>query len=153
MPHITLKDPGWSGLNGPFGPHEFINGRSVENLSTMDAQRIGAITSVVTDEGLDPSPTQSMIDMNTLSATVVEPLESFVEDKTEESKGDALEDNTVLSESDSEQTTKGPAITREMLESIADKQGISGLREVAADYKVTARSVGELIEKILLAVK
>ncbi len=45
----------------------------------------------------------------------------------------------------------GPSYTREQLESIADDQGISGLREIAEPMGVTGRSIVELIDRILEA--
>jgi len=143
MPHVILTDKGWEGFTGLFGRHEFHNGRSIENLSSPDAALLAAITPVVTDEGANPSIVQHVVDNRDAEAPVVKPAQSIAK-QTDKQK---------VAEKAAQKVSQLSSITREQLEQVADKQGLKGLREVAAEYGVKANSISDLIEKILNAVE
>ena len=139
MPHVTLKDPGFKNLTGMFGRHLFENGRSIESLSDQDAALFGAIAAVTTDDGHNPSITQKAIDTRSDEAPIVDPAPAIVRDETESKDA----------QKQSDEATAVPAITREQLEQIADKQGLAGVREIGVEYKVADKSIPGLINKIM----
>jgi len=139
MPHVILKGKGWEGFNGLFGQYEFKDGRSVEDLPTLEASRLAAIAPIETEEGHNPSPSQQLIDMRDVRASDKRTTTRLVRDaESEKAAQKANECDSAV-----------PTITREQLEAIADKRGINGLREVASEYGVTSKSIQGLIDGIL----
>jgi hypothetical protein len=139
MPHVILLDAGWKDLTGPFGSIEFVKGRSVENLSKMEAARLGAICPIETDEGINPSAAQEMITLRSQDAVVKPQTELLVRSPAKEKPAEIVIPAASVAAS----------ITREQLEAVADKSGITGLREVAADYDVKGTSISGIIDKVL----
>jgi hypothetical protein len=118
---------------------EFKDGVSVDPISPSIAARIaGTMRCEMTDSGLNPSHTQSMVDRLNDAAPVVEPMERQTEEQS------TLEGQTlVTAEQDATKHSK------ESLEAIADSSGIKGLREIADPLGIKAQSIADLIEKIL----
>jgi len=139
MPFITLKEPGFENFSGLFGTVLFEGGRSVESLSNMEAARFGAITRCETDDGSNPSPAQTDLDRREERASVERSTDHVSSDELKaEAKAEA-----------EKAAQKLPKYTREELESIADKQGITGLRVIGDEMGVKARSVPEMIDRLM----
>lgn len=133
MPYIVLKEPGFESFNGLFGTVMFENGRSIESISSMEAERFGAITRCVTEDGDNPSTVQKQLDARNDKAEVKKPLESV--DHTP-AQTEALK-------------TVEYDFTRESLEKAADEGGIKGLRVIGDQHGVKGRSVAEIISELL----
>lgn len=137
MPFIILKEPGFEKFTGLFGTVMFSEGRSVEPVSNMEAARFGAITRCETEDGTNPSPAQTVLDRRGDKAKVEQDTTKVTEQE-------------LLAEASLVATAKSPlGYTREELEKIADKQGIGGLRVIANEVGVKARSVPEMIDRLM----
>lgn len=64
------------------------------------------------------------------------------------SSGEEPEDQTDEEQGD-EGKSDGSAYTREYLESVADDKGIKGLREIGEKHDIAAKSIEEMINKLL----
>lgn len=124
---IKIVQPGWEGFTGNFGSIDFKDGVSVNDVSDMEAARIGAVVRVENDEGHDPSMAQRIID------TYDQP---------------APQGKTTI-EAAEEPQPECKFYTAAELEEVADKKGIKGLREIADPLGVKGKSIGELIHEIL----
>ena len=135
---IRLLEKQFVGYTGILCGVQFENGVSVSELPFIDQQRICASMRAETVEGNNVSPSASYSQRNALSANkIVEPsapkIESLQRDKREPEKGSMQR------------------FTREELESIADCEGIAGLRQIGNKIGVKAKGIGEMIEGILKA--
>lgn len=138
MPYIILKERGFEKFNGLFGTIEFKDGRSVEPVSAMEAQRFGAITRCETEDGVNPSPTQRMLDERDTKASTARDTRQMTEEESQVSKSKSAPAPKAQYD-----------FTRESLESEADKNGIKGLRAIAAQYGVKGKAVGEIIDEMM----
>lgn len=141
--HVIIKSETFSNFTGVMVGAYFENGKTVEPIPYRDAQTLGAIMEVETDEGQNPNPAETMWrGYNTTDADQAkrviqsaEPVEKRIGKKAKvEQPKQAL-----------------PTFTRDELEAIADKSGIAGLRKVGETFGIKARSIEELIEEILAA--
>lgn len=124
---IKIVQPGWAGFTGQLGAFEFVDGISVDDISSVDAQRLAGIVGIEdADSGANPSITQNMIEKNSKAAPIEAPVAAVNETPTAE-------------------------YTKESLEAIADASGIKGVREIADKFGIKGQSITELIEKILTA--
>jgi hypothetical protein len=158
---VEIKAEGWLGYTGPLGGFQFKDGKSVEPIPLRIALRIGA-TMEAYDISVDPPlrlhPSTYAVDFRV----------SHVESRIEALPTDAQVKNPPLPEVEPETTQdQTPKISleptkivmgdgsvkvvysRAQLEAIADRSGISGLREIGDPLGVKGRSVGELIERII----
>ena len=131
MPVLKIAQKGFENFSGYMGDVEFVDGVSVEAVSMAECRRLGCIMSVETLDGQNPSTTQLWEDMR------YQPL-TQPRAKAEEPEA--------TPEVSGEKTMR---YSREDLEQIADERGISGLREVAAEFGVKGRSINELIEELV----
>ena len=122
---------------GPIGPHLFENGVSIQTVSYMEAQRIGAMISVV-----DASDNHVVNPGEDMMRNMHEPVDS--EKVKAYNNGEALVVNPNIS---------ARRLSRSDLEGIADKEGLNGVREVARKWGRTGRSIQECIEAVLDAQK
>jgi hypothetical protein len=145
---LKITQKGFEGFTGYMGTTEFAGGISVSDVSKMDAERIGAALGVEwVESGKNPSVSQAIVDNHADKAVIVDPMPRATEVEQPEQPASAETGDKVVVES--EKTIH----TRESLETIADQQGIAGLREIGDGFGVKARSVKELIDEIMNAQK
>jgi hypothetical protein len=126
---IKLVQPGYENMTGFFGCVEFIDGVSVDEVSEIEARRLGSVVAIRTLEGKDPSAAQMLIDLQSepmaLATTVPDAPEELV-----------LLDHTP-----------------ESLAAVADAGGIAGIRAIAGPLGIKGTSIAELIGKVLAVSK
>lgn len=164
---IRIAEKGWETYTGPLGDIEFVNGVSGDHVSQREANRLGAILRVeeIDKDGADQGQVSQNADYQKatkFSAPDVErfPRQTELDKATAEAKVEASAatpegDNGAAVQSD-QPTHEAPAEpakvwTREELETVADQNGIKGLREIATPMGVISSSIGTMIDKILEA--
>lgn len=123
---IKIVGAGWAGFTGHFGTIEFKDGVSLEDVSPLEAQRLGAVVQVETLDGFNPSVAQRIIDSR------AEPMDVASTPRTEEAVPEKMPMNYSAKE----------------LEEIADKGGIKALREIADQFGVRGRGISELVREL-----
>jgi hypothetical protein len=133
---LKIVEPGLERYTGPIGSYNFVDGLSEHPVGYMEAQRIGAAMRVedADEEGFQVSPAANMYRVRDVPADDPEVL-AF--GKTVEVDGKAVAINE--------------RFTREQLEGIADKKGLAGLREIATRWSASARSINDMIDRIIEA--
>jgi hypothetical protein len=161
--HVRLKSQGRENMTGLFGKYQFVDGVSAEPIPFREAMRMGASCFVEDLNGKQISPgTYTFSDCSNVPAPVATlPLATpHVEiAKTNEAQTPVAQSieatNTVdkFASVDNlgEDVQSAPKLvfTKEQLEAIADKQGITGLREIADPLEVKSQSISGLIKGIL----
>lgn len=148
MAIIRINESGWHKFSGNMGGIEFIDGVSVEDVSRNEMQRISAavrIQEVISqDESGDVDGKQLGVTADLSrgmgTSAIVKQKETIVEDAVEEE----LEVAEVVAVDED-----GEEYTREVLELIADKEGIIGLRKIAEKFGVKGNSIVRIIDGIL----
>ncbi len=134
---IRLIEPAFISYTGILCGVQFEDGVSAQELPFIDQQRICASMRATTLDGDNVSPSAVYCDRNTLSA-----------DKIVEKEAPAI---VAINRSKAEEEKKVQHFTREELESIADSEGIAGLRIIGNQLGVKAKGIVEMIEGILKA--
>jgi hypothetical protein len=134
---LRITEPGYENLTGMFGTVDFVDGVSVQPLSPVELKRLSAVVRVETVEtGEDPSAATELQNSHPHQVGLVLAAE-------------------VASKIHGEPKVEKPApkldYTVTDLESIADEKGIAGLRVIGDQFGLRARSIPELIEKIIAA--
>lgn len=131
---LKIVEPAFLGYSGPLGEEMFENGVSVHPVSYLVAQRLGSVMQLVdaADETTFVSPIEEMRRLRSVPANNVQVLAV--------GSGVLVEGELVPASS---------RYTRADLEEIADKRGLTGLREIANPMGVGARAINDLIERIL----
>lgn len=153
---VKITKKGYEYFNGMFGHVEFKDGISVQEISQPDAERLGCIVPIVKWEGDKEGEAVS------IAATVGKGASQRAEVKAARLRADQLEVEKELEAeiSDSaevdakvevEQSTQERVYTIAELETVADKEGMPGLREIADPMGVKAKSIKELIDAIIKA--
>lgn len=125
---IQLIEPGYESFNGHFGVIEFADGVSVNEVSPLEAERLGSLVRVQTLDGKDPSAAQKILD------TYSNPMELAT---------------TPVGEP--EAVVASVSYTAEQLAVVADEGGIKAIRAIAEPLGMKGTSIAELIGKILAA--
>lgn len=137
---LRITEKGWQGYTGFLGQINFVDGVSVEDVGSGQAQAMGAILRCENvEDGQNPSMAQKLVDSKMLHMNIPAPnVISFKKD----SKGGVKVsiDGVDLS-----------GFNRTSLEAIADAEGIKGLRAIGDKIGVTSKSVEGLIDGILKA--
>lgn len=123
---IRLIDAGFQNFTGQFGTVDFVDGVSVEEVSTMEQLRLSSIVGVETMSGENPSPAQLIIDSQYTVMGSAPAMQTGLDAPVERVK-----------------------YTREQLETIASADGISGLRKIADPLRIKGTSINKLIGDIL----
>jgi hypothetical protein len=111
--------------NGFLSEAEFVDGVSVEPLTKAQAQRIAGAFRIETLDGLDPSEgAEYTAILKGVEAPAVEYAQPVVESVVYD-------------------------FTRESLETIADKQGLNGLRPIGDKYGIKSNSIVSMIDKLM----
>ena len=137
---VRLAEPGWATYSGHVGTALFEAGVSVEPISFREQQIIGGIIRI---ESLDDGE----------EGTQIGPAAELVRSRQIDADHErvAAADTGVAAGSHGEMRLVAERYTREELEALADRRGITGLREIAAPYNIKGRSINELIGEILEA--
>jgi len=130
--HLIITQAGFENYTGMLGIHEFVDGRSVLPVEGLHANRIAGAFESRWEDGTNASPAAQLIEAWAGRPATVMHMPVEVEDLTK-------------------CEIQGTKWTLEQLEEIADKQGIAGLREVAAEYRLKGKSIPGLINAILIA--
>lgn len=136
---LRLVQKGWENFTGDFGQVIFENGVSLNKVTNFQYDRIATQIRVVdaeTGEALGPG--QRQMEARTVRAPVKEAL-ATPKDKIEQTE--VTHDNGQR------------FYSREQLGELAERDGINGLRKIAAPLNVKARSIPELISAIIGAQK
>lgn len=137
---VRLAEPGWAGYNGFVGTVLFENGISVDLVSFREQQILGGIMRL---ESADENETGTQL------GPAAELLRSRDIDADHERVAATAQGVPVGEHGEIRLAVE--RYTREELEEIADRRGITGLRDIAAPYGVKGRSITELINEILQA--
>lgn len=138
---VFLTDPAMGSYTGPLqGGYSFVNGVSEEEIPIRNALRIGATMGCKTEDGKSLNPADWHWDENL--AMVQPPIEvyrpNYVPDPAEQDEYEIV-------------TNEDGKYTERMLEKVADKEGIGGLRKIAEEFDVKSTSIAVLIRKIVNA--
>lgn len=151
MNYLKIVSKGFETYNGQLNIITFKNGVSTEPVQPLIAKRISACMTVVAcdAEGNEGEVRQfvgvqhSLINDTLMRAPISAELKRQTEaDRSMEAKLDAARSLEAPTEA---------LYSQEDLETLADKSGIKGLREVGDAWSVSARSIPDLIAKILAA--
>lgn len=166
---LRIVEPGWETFTDEMCGVKFVNGLSVEPVASMQARILANVIRMEAEDGTNPSISQALVDVANVEMAVVVELETGVEDpvveKLIEETANAVhvqivnrsEQAVAALQGDEQSVVAVVAVpdsvthTKESLEAIADKEGIKGLREVAARFDVKGRGIEELIKEILTA--
>ena len=152
---LRILDPGFANLTGPFGTVEFVDGVSVEDVSSAEAARLGTIISVeVVGTGVNPSTTQLMVDVHNknldelgltqpglLQPVPEAPIKELVPESPSSSVEAGADGAPVLSW----------AFTEEQLDALVKKEGIAGLRAFSEQYGINGQSIAKIVKALLVA--
>lgn len=157
---VKITDPGFAGFTGHFGSVYFEDGVS-EHISNAEAERLGCIVKCETLDGVNPSATQRMVDIQSKNLDELLAMGKGV-DGADRNKAQNGEIKSSVAKPGEEppaaQTgTATPAgvkpsldFTREDLEALADKDGIAGLRNIGSQHGVKGRSITEIINELMV---
>lgn len=132
---LRIIQEGFQNYTAQLGVHNFVDGLSVEDVSQMDATRMGAVMQFEWEDGTSPSVTQRMLDTSGDSM----PVEPTV------TAPPAIAPVT---------TELKPAVTtavwtEDALAAIADAKGIAGIREITDPMGLKNNSIRGLIDAVL----
>lgn len=137
---LRVIESGWDGYSGYVGTVLFERGVSVDLVSFREQQILGGILRVESmdegEEGTQLGPAAELVRSRDIDA--------------DHERVAATAQGVPVGEH-GEVRLAVERYTREELEEIADRRGISGLRDIAAPYGVKGRSITELINEILQA--
>lgn len=135
---VRIVEPALSNYTGTLYQISFTDGVSDRELTAQEASLIGAAMRV---ENLDGEQVGAAVDHMRRHEVSL--------DKAVEKNADTERAINEATEKEKPAAKEKPSYTREQLEAIADKEGISGLREIADPLGIKGRSINELIGEIL----
>lgn len=152
MPIVKIVQKGWETFDGILEGVQFKNGKSVESMSYLSAERIGCSMAVVDAETDKPvSSSQRIIDTREDTAEPGRITQSLI--KSEESAENIAKKIEKPKKAEKpKEATKTEMVfefEREQLEELADNAGISGLREFAKEYNVNGTSIVGIIDALM----
>lgn len=127
---IKITQAGWETYTGNLGGVEFLNGSG--EATAREAARLANIVQIETAEGKNPSDTQNSVDSRMMTSEEV-----------------ALKTADRYTAPAAVTSHPAPRYTRAALEKVASEKGITGLREIADQFKVKGTSITKLIEAIV----
>jgi hypothetical protein len=144
VPRIKITQPGWEGFTGDLGVTAFKDGVSVEPVNRRHIAIIGASLSLVSVdedgvEGENPALQHQMLTNGSMSlpAPTLTALPRATEAEVSKAAPKSADPAAVVFHS------------KENLETIAEKKGIAGLREIMDPLGVKASSINKAIQVIL----
>ncbi len=149
---VRITDPGFAGFTGYFGAIKFEDGVS-EHISHAEAERLGCIVKCETLDGLNPSATQRMVDIQRKDLDALTKEGKGVIGASREQDADNNKQPVAKPDKKAAQNVHGvqPSLdfTREDLEALADKEGIAGLRNLGSQFGVKGRAIAEIIDELM----
>jgi hypothetical protein len=140
---LRLTAKGWETYNGQMGVIFFENGLSVSDVLPVDAVRVAGVIGAEWEDGSPANMSQIYLDnMHTEALTPEEQRQSDSADAPKTVDSDIAKEKAA---------ELGVTYTEEQLAAIADKDGISGLREIAHPLGIKGNSIRGLIQSILKA--
>lgn len=139
---LKIAEPGYDTFNGAFGLVQFENGVSVDHVSMKDAFQLSALIQMVDAETGESISMLNGDEADRLATARVEYYPSVAEVEAQKRMAEKVE-------SAEQPVEVAQAYTREQLESIADKEGIAGLRKIGDALNLKGTSVAKLIDAIL----
>jgi len=136
---LKIAEPGYDTFTGAFGLVQFENGVSVDHVSMKDAFQLSALIQMVDAETGDSISMLNGDEADRLATARVEYYPSVAEVEAQKQNAESAEPSVEVAQ----------AYTREELESIADKEGIAGLRKIGDALNLKGTSVAKLIDAIL----
>lgn len=138
-------------FTGQLGCINWVDGVSETDVSPLEANRIASLVGAKFLDGSDASECDKILSMKNMESPYRQesrPLtvEEIARMEKERKKKPLNKPKKKIENVEIEYERK---YSREELEAIADKKGITGLREIAAQYGVTAVSISTMIEKII----
>ena len=141
---IRLINESLRGFSGVFGMYEFEDGVS-EPLIRREAERLSVITHVEFLDDAEDMWERKARERGVISSDVMTNVEDAAPKKaTKKSKEQSVTEPVA-------DTIGRKLYTREELESIADKDGIAGLRKIGNELSVASHSIVGLMEEIMNA--
>jgi len=143
MAYIKIVQKGFEKLTGKIGVHDFVDGKSVDDLPESECRRIGAAMRVVDAEtDLPLGEGQHMLGTRNIRAGIPTAREKYV----------APEPEVVVPTATLEPTLEFDYDIDSMAE-IVDASGIKGLREFAKPFGVKGKTISELMASMMAAKK
>lgn len=140
---LRLTAPGWERYTGQMGVIFFEDGLSVGDVLQVDAVRVAGVIGAEWEDGTPANVSQIYLDnMHTEAKTAEEQRQADSQDAPKTVDGDLAKEKAEM---------LGVTYTESQLAEIADKKGISGLREIASPLGIKGNSIAGLIELILKA--
>lgn len=143
---IRLKQPGFETYSAQMGVHFFEDGLTTTDVKPSDAVRLAAQFLCEWEDGTPVSVAQSMLDHAHMTTTTM-PREINADEALAKQSDEAAERSAVEAKSNALRDAK--VYTREQLDAIADKEGIKGLRVIAAPMGIKGNAINELVAEIL----
>lgn len=144
--HLRITATGWETYTGDFGGVAFVNGLSVDVLSRRQIDHISALVRCDLSDDKGALMGQSGISARLVGGVNIGDAPSSLRKATQdELDADRRQRLTNIG--------KAPTkiYTKEELEAIAAKEGLSGLRKIGDAWSVRDRAIGKLVTLILNA--
>lgn len=141
---IKIKTPGWGKYTGELGMAQFVDGVSVESISTREAYALGSYLDVVEidENGNEGNPVSHAFDIvrqTSITAPVTTPRRRLADVLAEQA-----------AKSDDTPTGDTTVHTQESLEKIAEAEGIAGIRKIADPLGIKGTAIKTMIAEILV---
>lgn len=140
---LRLTARGWETYTGQMGVINFENGLSVGEVLAIDAIRVAGVIGAEWEDGTPANVSQIYLDnMHTEAKTVAEQRLADTPDAPKTVDPDEAKDKA---------EALGVTYTEAELAEIADKGGISALRDIATPLGIKSNSIAAMIAAILKA--
>jgi hypothetical protein len=149
MAKIKMTGKGYELFTGPFGTHEFVNGVSVEDVSTRDAERLGAVIPIETVDGVEMNVASSIQKKREANDQQVKQDAVVVEETESEEEVEEVEESLDEDWIEKSVSTSAFMFNEAQLVLIADEEGIEGLRKLSEPVGLKSNSITGLLKKML----
>lgn len=150
---LRILDTGFANMTGLLGTIEFVDGVSVEEVSSAEAARLGTILSIeVVGTGANPSTTQLMVDTHNKNLSELGLTQPGLLEPQPEAPVKELAPESPSVSAEGEQPGK-PVLswdfTEEQLDALVKKEGIAGLRAFSEQYGINGQSIAKIVKGLL----
>jgi hypothetical protein len=132
---LRLTQPGWESYSGQMGVIQFKDGMSEGDVLEIDAVRVSAVLLCEWENGATSSVTRRLVEEANTPAPDLETQRAA----------------DLAKVTAAQPKKEKPRFTEAELEAIADKKGITGLREAAEPFGIKSNSIRGLIDAMLKA--
>lgn len=131
---LRIIEKGLADYTGPIGAHTFVNGVSEYPIGWHEANRIGSAMQVedADEPGYRVSPAEQLSRMRNTPS----------DDPSVQAVGKSVSVNGEVRQA-------AELYSRDDLEKIADERGLAGLRDIATPLGIQARSIHDMIKRIV----